>query len=128
MTNRIGSAVTGKVIGRINGPAGLNSGLAALTQGGQDLAALVDAAQVRAVNVAAEIAERAGGVKYPSVNVYCVKIVNQLREKFRAFSGVVEMAIELRHSQDRLEGLEDRLEMYVDSTMRMLNTSRGDWG
>src|SRR5207248_7694437 len=63
-----------------------------------------------------------------SVNVYCEKIVNDLREKFRAFSGQVQMAIELRQSQDRLEGIQDRLELYVDATMQMLNGSRGDWG
>ena len=26
------------------------------------------------------------------------------------------------------EGLQDKLELYVDGTMRMLNASRGDWG
>ena len=39
--------------------------------------------------------------------MYCEKIVNDLTEKFRTFSGTVQMAIELRHSQDRLEGLQD---------------------
>ena len=42
---------------------------------------------MRAQNVAAEMAERALGMKYPRVNVYCEKIVNELREKFRTFSG-----------------------------------------
>jgi hypothetical protein len=128
MTSKIGSAATSKVVQRITGPSGLNSGLAALTQGGPELAASLDAAQVRVQNVPAEMAERSGGVKYPSVNVYCETIANQLREKFRTFSGRVQMAIELRHSQDRLEGLQDTLEVYVDGAMRMLNKSRGDWG
>jgi hypothetical protein len=60
--------------------------------------------------------------------VYCEKIVNDLREKFRSFSGRVMMTIELRQSQDRLEGIQDRLEFYVDATMQMLQGSRGDWG
>jgi hypothetical protein len=128
MTSKIGSAASTKVVQRITGPAGLNAGLAALTQGGQEMASLLDAAQVRVQNVAADLAERSGGVKYPCVSVYCEKIANQLREKFRSFSGLVQMAIELRHSQDRLEGLQDKLEAYVDSAMRMLNASRGDWG
>ena len=34
MTTKIGNAVTGKVIQRITGPAGVNSGLAALVTGG----------------------------------------------------------------------------------------------
>ena len=128
MINKIGSAVTGKVVQRITGPAGVNAGLGELTEGERAFAGLVDSAQVRAQNVVAEMAERALGVKYPAVNVYCEKIVNQQREKFRAFSGNVQMAIELRQSQDRLEGIQDRLELYVDATMQMLNGSRGDWG
>lgn len=104
----IGSDVTAKVMARAAG--------------------LVDASQVRPVNVAAETAERALGVKYPVVNVYCEKITNGLREKFRSFSGTVQMAIEVRHSQDRLDGLQDRLEAVVDAAMGMLKTARGDWG
>ena len=128
MTTKIGSAVTGKVLQRITGPAGVNAGLGGLTQAEREFAGLVDTAQVRAQNVAADLAEKATGVKYPAVNVYCEKIVNDLREKFRRFSGSAQMAIELRQSQDRLEGIQDRLELYVDATMQMLNGSRGDWG
>jgi hypothetical protein len=127
MTSKIGSAATAKTVQRITGPSGVNAGLAALTQGNQ-FAGVVDASQVRTQNVAAEMAERALGVKYPAVNVYCEKIVNDLRQKFQTFSGRVEMAIELRQSQDRLEGIQDLLEAYVDATMQMLNGSRGDWG
>jgi hypothetical protein len=128
MMTKIGSLVTGKVLQRMTGPAGVNAGLGALTQAEREFAGLVDPAQVRAQNVAADLAERANGVKYPAVNVYCEKIVNDLREKFRKFSGTAQMAIEVRQSQDRLEGIQDRLEMYVDATMQMLNGSRGDWG
>jgi len=127
MTTGIGSAITTKVVNRITGPAGLNAGLAAITQGSVD-PMLVDAAQVRAQNVAADMAERGGTVKYPNVCVYCEGLANELREKFRSFSGKAQMAIEVRHSQDRLEGLEQRLEVFVDGAMRMLNESRGDWG
>jgi hypothetical protein len=128
MTGKIGSAATAKVAQRITGQGGVNASLAALTQGEREFAGLVETSQVRTQNVAAEMAERALGVKYPAVNVYCEKIVNDLREKFRAFSGRVQMTIEVRHSQDRMEGIQERLELYVDATMQMLNRSRGDWG
>lgn len=128
MTTKIGSAVTTKVVQRITGPAGVNAGLAALTQAERDFAGVVEAAQVRAQNVAAELAEKAAGVKYPAVNVYCERIVNDLREKFRSFSGCAAMVIEVRQSQDRLDGIQDRLDLLVDATMQMLHASRGDWG
>ena len=128
MISRIGRAVSLKVVQRIAGPAGVNAGLASLTQAEVEFAGLVDATQIRTQNVASEMAERALGMKYPAVNVYCEKIVNGLREKFRSFSGTVQMTMELRHSQDRLEGLQERLELYVDAAMEMLNQGRGDWG
>ena len=65
------------------------------------------ASQVRSQNVAADLAERSAPTHYPAVHVYCEKIVNDLKEKFRSFSGRAHMAIELRYSQDRLEGLEE---------------------
>jgi len=128
MTATIGSAVTGKVIQRINGPTGVNSGLAALTLGSPAPAGLLDASQVRSQNVAADVADRSTTVLYPAVNVFCEKIVNNLPEKFRTFSGTVQMAIEVRHSQDRLDGLQDALELYTDAMTQVLNSGRGDWG
>ncbi len=127
MTRKIGSAITAKVIQRITGPKGVNAGLAALALPGQTASAL-EAAQVRAQNVAADVAERSGPARYPAASVYCEKIVNSLEEKFRTFSGSVQMAIEVRHSQDRLEGLEDAVELYADALMQVLNADRGDWG
>ena len=62
------------------------------------------------------------------MHVYCEKVVNRLTEKFRRFSGAVHLAIELRHSQDRLEGIEETLELYVASATQVLQAGRGDWG
>ena len=98
MTAGIGSAATRKVMERLAGPTGGGLTVGALTEAGSE------GAPMRAQNAAAELVERAGAVKYPLVSVYCEKVVNDLREKFRSFSGSVQMAIEVRHSQDRLEG------------------------
>lgn len=127
MRGTIGRATTGKVIQRITGPNGVNASLAALSSGTAPAGLLTDA-QIRPQNVAAELAERSSAMQYPAVNVYCEKIVNSQQEKFRSFSGTVKMAIELRHSQDRLDGLQDDLELYTDALTQMLHTGRGDWG
>ena len=124
----IGSVTTARVMQLITGASGLNSSLAALTQADQALAGPLNTAQVRAQNVAAELAERASTVKYPVVNVYCEKVKNQLTEKFRTFSGTTQMTIEVRHSQDRLEGLQDSLQLYTDAATLVLAANRGDWG
>ena len=38
------------------------------------------------------------------------------------------MAVEVRFSQDRLEGVEDRLRGYVDAVTLVLERNQGDWG
>src|SRR4051794_32285098 len=100
MTSKLGNVATAKVVQRIAGPSGVNASLGALTQSEREFAGVIEATQVRAQNAAAEIAERALGTRYPAVQVYCEKIANDLREKFRSFSGKAQMAIEIRQSQD----------------------------
>jgi hypothetical protein len=119
----IGSAATRKVMERLAGPAEAGSAAGALTEAGYS-----GATPMRAQNAAAELVERAGAVQYPLVTVYCEKVVNDLKEKFRSFSGRVELAIEVRHSQDRLEGLEEAIEEQTDAVTKALAGSRGDWG
>jgi hypothetical protein len=111
MAAKIGNLATSKVVQRITGANG------ALSE-----------AQVRKQNVAADLAERSGAVRYPVVLVYCEKIVNSMVEKFRTFSGALQMAIEVRQSSDRLEGLEDSVESTADAVTQILSANRGDWG
>jgi len=128
MTTTIGSLITGQAIHFLTGSSGVNFYLGgSLQSNGQPLLPL-NSAQVRAQNVAADIGDKSNAMQYPAVNVYCEKIVNSLTEKFRAFSGTVQATVELRHSQDRLEGLQDALEQYADAAMQVLNGNRGDWG
>jgi phosphate-selective porin len=128
MTAKLGSAVTAKVVERLNGAKGLNSGLAALTSGGTGMAAVVSASQIKAQNAAADLTERSTTATYPAFYIYCDKLANELTEKFRKFSGTAKMAIEIRHTQDRLEDLQDSLELYADAALQVLHSGRGDWG
>jgi hypothetical protein len=115
---QIGSQARGKLIDRLSAP----TGLANLVAGGSSTP------QVLAQNVAADLLDKTTAVQYPAVSVYCEKITNDLREKFRSFSGTVQLAIEVRQSQDRLDGIEDALEQYADAVTQTLTASRGDWG
>lgn len=122
MTNGIGSAVTRKVMERLAGSPTDGSTVGALTDGGSA------GPPMRILNAAAELMERSGVAQYPVVSVYVEKVVNELREKFRSFSGTVQMAIEVRQSQDRMEGIETALEAQTDAVTAALSASRGDWG
>ena len=79
-------------------------------------------------NVSVEIAERGTAVKYPVVQVYSDRVRNLLTEKFRNFSGKVRTVAEVRVSQDRIEGIEDQLRLYVDAVTQVLDANRGSWG
>jgi len=82
---------------------------------------------ILALNASVDISEKAGHVNYPALLVYCDKLSNTLKEKFRQFSGKAHMVVEVRHSQDHLEAIEASLLIYVDAVCAMLDDSRGDW-
>ncbi len=88
----------------------------------------IPAGQIVRQNVSADLEEKSAGASYPAIRLYCEKLSNPLREKFRRFSGQAHMAIEVRVTRDRLEGLERSLQLYADAVMQVLDASRGDWG
>ncbi len=108
--NRIGNVATGKVVQRLTAPE------------------VFQPAQIRLQNAAADLTERSEAVAYPWASVYCERIVNSLVEKFRSFSGTLQMVVEVRASHDRLENLHEGLEQSVDGVMAVLDGCRGDWG
>jgi phage tail protein X len=124
----VGSTVTGQVVALLSASAGLNACVATLAEAGNVTLPALGANQILAQNVSIDLTERSMDVQYPSVNVYCEKIVNQLKEKFRNFSGKAVMAIEVRVSGDRLDGIESQLQTYVDAATQVLDQNRGDWG
>jgi hypothetical protein len=124
----VGSTVTAQVVMLLNAPQGLNACVSTLAQAESLTLPAVGQNQILAQNVSIELAERSTDVQYPAFNVYCEKIVNQLKEKFRNFSGKAVMTVEVRVSQDRLDGIEDQLETYVDAVTQVLDQNRGDWG
>jgi hypothetical protein len=72
--------------------------------------------------------EKKNSYKYPHICVYCSTIENNLRKKFQRFSGTVTLAIEVRHSANRVEETESLCSALVDSVIAVLDGSRGEWG
>jgi len=125
---QIAGLSTQKVMGVLAADHGLPAAVEALVlQQGLKLPA-VAARQIIAQNVAPDVAEQSTISNYPLIYVYCSKVVNELREKFRTFSGEAQMIVEARVSQDRLDQIETHLQGYVDAITQILDNSRGDWG
>jgi hypothetical protein len=79
-------------------------------------------------NTPVALLEKSVAVKYPVVQVYSDRVQNLLTEKFRTFSGKVRTVAEVRMSQDRIEGLEEKVRLYVDAVTQVLDRNRGSWG
>jgi hypothetical protein len=125
---QIAGSSTKKVLGVLAADHGVPAAVEALVlQQGMKLSA-VGPQQIIGQNVAADLAEQSTMSNYPLIYVYCNKVVNQLREKFRTFSGDAQMVVEARVSQDRLDQIETNLQAYVDAITQVLDNSRGDWG
>jgi hypothetical protein len=128
MSANIASGAAAKVLRLMQGASGINASLLAMQQSGSPGGGFAAEVHVTAQNVAPDLVERSTAMRYPTANIYCEKVVNTLKEKFRSFSGRVEMVMEIRHSHDGLEGLESALELYTDAAAQALDATRGDWG
>jgi hypothetical protein len=87
--------------------------------------------QLRSVvtgNTPSELLEIGVDFRYPLVTVYCDKLANTLKERFRTFSGTAHVVVDVRFSQDRIQDIQIVLETYVSAVCDILDTSRGDLG
>jgi len=124
----VGTIATLRLLELLLTPAGLTENLATVAELRGVKLPPIGVKQVLTQNAPQELVERSLDLKYPTILLYCERITNDLREKFRTFSGKAQMTLEVRVSQDRVEGLEKLLEIYVDAVTRILDQNRGDWG
>lgn len=125
---QVANATTNRLAGWLGAPTGLPSSLAAIAERENLRLGEITPQRVLAQSVAPELAERTAGVQYPAIYVYCEKLTNELREKFRTFSGRARLVVEARVTHDRIEELSRRLELYVEAVTEVLDAHRGDWG
>ena len=123
-----GSVAVSRAIQILRGDTGLPYSIQAIAElTGRELAP-IHSGRILGINVTPEVAERSAGVNYPSVYVFCDRVRNTLKEKFRTFSGQIRTNIEVRVSHDHLEGVESQLQLYVDAVTGVLDNNRRDWG
>ncbi len=126
---RTGSVVTQILVGFLTDPnIGLGPVSASLAEDSGVALTPIAPESVVNQNVPVALAERSLAVKYPVVHVYSDRTQNLLLEKFRTFSGKVRTVAEVRVSQDRIEGIEEQLRLYVDAITQVLDANRGSWG
>jgi hypothetical protein len=85
-------------------------------------------AQISGLNISPELAEKTTAVRYPQIHLYCERVVNEQREKFRRFSGRVRLVAEGRVTESRLELIQMKSQALADAITEVLDGIRGDWG
>ncbi|HTA42392.1 MAG TPA: hypothetical protein VK789_08095 [Bryobacteraceae bacterium] len=124
----LGGTLTTTVLSMLTSTtAGVNVRVGAIAQNQPGIPA-TGVRTIAALNASVDISEKTARMQYPALMVYCDKVSNTLKEKFRRFSGKAHTVVEIRHSQDVLDGIESNLETYVDAVCALLDDSRGDWG
>jgi hypothetical protein len=124
----ISGILTGAVIAKLKATDdGVNARIGAIRTGDATLAA-PGVRSVAALNASVELSEKSGHAQYPLLLVYCDKMSNSLKEKFRRFSGKAHLVVEVRHSEDLLDAIDTGTQVYVDAVCALLDDSRGDWG
>ena len=86
------------------------------------------AERVLAAHMAPEEHEKSGRIRYPIFLVYCDRIQNLHREKFRRFSGMVRLVVEVRVSSDRSDRIQDALYAQTEAVLDVLERNRGCLG
>lgn len=120
------AAVVRETAERMRGDGGINFYLGSLLAADGSQGAILQGEQIIEGQASIEIAE-SGPQRYPQVFVYCDKLTNSLREKFRTFSGTARMVVEARVSNDRAEVVDVQSQNLVESVTSVLSGSRGEW-
>lgn len=123
-----GSVVRDKLAGLLAGASGVGLQVGQISQASGVSLSTIPPEQIISQNVAMDLADKAGKITYPALYVYTTRVENQLREKFRTFSGVVELVMELRVTNEHLDDLDRDLQLYLDAITNVLDSNRGDWG
>ena len=124
----ITGTLTGVALDKLRAPAdGVNARIGAITHSDSTVTAL-GIRSIAVLHAGADVIEKSGHAHYPGLLIYCDKLSNSLKEKFRRFSGRAHLVIEVRHSADRIDALDSNTQVYVDAVCALLDDSRGDWG
>jgi hypothetical protein len=124
---RVASIVTNELAKRLSSEEGLGFAIGMVSDREKVSLAPIAAGQILTQNISSDMIEKTQSVKYPLVYVFCDRVVNTLKEKFRTFSGTASLNVEIRVSHEHVDALSRQLQLYVDAATQVLDQSRGSW-
>jgi len=120
--------VLDRVVGVLEGEGGLADSLEQLREGYGLDQERVWPANLKVLRAAPEVVDKAWGSRYPAVIVHCDRVLSRPSEKLRRFSGEVKIGIDVRVSQDRLEGITEKLHYCSDAVRDVIERKSGCLG
>ena len=78
-------------------------------------------------NVPPKLADENAPTVYPALYLYCERMENVLRKKFTKFSGPIFLSVDVRVSDERMDGLDEQLARYVEAVRAVLGANQGQW-
>jgi hypothetical protein len=123
----ISTTAVSALTGLLTGPGGLTDEFRPWSATEDEAVPAISAGDVVQRHVSADLTEKTSGARYPNVHVYCEKVANALREKFRRFSGTADLVVEIRVSHEHMDPLETLLQTYAEAVTEILERNRGHW-
>jgi hypothetical protein len=125
--SQVGTQAASALVNLLTADTGVNRKLFERLCGDPNLLHRYPEPVVQSAHIQGEQWEKSGPIKYPQLVVYCERIRNLQSEKFSRFSGVVDLAIEVRNSGDHVLGLEQSTLLYVEIVTDVIEEFRGEW-
>jgi hypothetical protein len=125
--SNIAKAATQLVMNLLGGEGGVRWSVEGSADPSDRIVESIHRLSVTAHHAPAELLDR-NPTQYPVLSVYCEKLSNNQQERFRAFSGTAEMAIEIRVTAERIEDIGEFTTRLTDAVTLVLGGRRGDWG
>jgi hypothetical protein len=89
---------------------------------------VIPASQVYLSSTPVTMADMQEQLGYPRISVFCSRLVNQHREKFRSLSGTLAITAEIAATADLIDLVENWMHYYVEAVSNILRKSAGDLG
>lgn len=125
---RVGTRVVEQIGRLLRENEGLPSSIGKMSEAAGIMLPQIAGANILERHLSPEIAEKIAGANYPSIYVYCDRLSNKHTEKFRTFSGIADLHIDVRVSADHVDSLLGTLQHYTDAITDVLDRNRGSWG
>ena len=117
-----------KVAALFTNNSAIESEVNSIATGSSYTVPVIPASQVYLTSTPINMADVQQQLAYPRISVFCSRLVNQHREKFRSLSGTLGITVEIAATADLIDLVENWMHYYVEGVSNILRRGAGDMG